>query len=159
MAVYLKIPDIKGGATEDNHKEWIKVDSLQFAVTRNLKNPFGAATNRESGHPTVSEIHVTKPMDNSSLDLWAWAVDDFNTKTVKVDVVSTAKSKEPFATYSLENCVISGYQVSASGEAMPHESFSLNFTKIEKKFMQVSGTMKGGSPVTKGFDLTLGKKT
>jgi type VI secretion system secreted protein Hcp len=158
MAVFLFIPDIKGGATEKKHEGWVKVDSLQFGVGRSLSNPFGAATSREAGQPTVSEVHVTKPMDNASIALFGWSVAQFDAKKVKIDVVSTGR-EEPFTTYTLENAVISGYSVSSSGESMPSESISLNFTKIEERFVQIGADMKPGSPVVKGFDLATGRAT
>ena len=45
----------------------MKVDSLQFGVGRSLNDPYGHATSREAGFPKVSEVHVTKNMDNSSV--------------------------------------------------------------------------------------------
>jgi type VI secretion system secreted protein Hcp len=157
MAVFVKIFDITGGATEKKHVGWIKVDSMQFGVSRSLNNPLGAATSREAGHPSVSEVHVTKPMDNSSIELFGWAVSKFDAKKVQVDVVSTGR-EDAFTTYTLENAVISGYTVSTAGESMPSESISFNFTKIEEKFIPVDEKMKAGSPVVKGYDLGTGRE-
>lgn len=158
MAVFVNIPGIKGGATEKNHKDWIKVESLQFGVGRSLNNPLGAATSREAGQPNVSEIHVTKPMDNSSIELFGWSVSKFDAKQIKIDIVSTGRDT-PFATYQVDNAVISGYSVAASGDSMPKESISFNFTKIEEKFIQIGADMKPGSPIHKGYDLALGQAT
>jgi len=158
MALYLKIPGIKGGATEKNHEGWVKVDSLQFGVGRSLNQPTGAATSREAGQPNVSEVHVTKPMDNSSIELFGWSVSKFDAKKVIVDVVSTGRD-DAFTTYTLDNAVISGYSVSASGDSMPSESISFNFTKIEEKFTQIGADMKAGSPVVKGYDLATARQT
>jgi type VI secretion system secreted protein Hcp len=158
MAVFLFIPGVKGGATEKKHEGWVKVDSLQFGVGRSLNNPLGAATSREAGQPNVSEIHVSKPMDNSSIELFGWSVSKFDAKQVKVDVVSTGR-EDPFTTYTLENAVISGYSVSVAGDSMPSESISFNFTKIEEKFTQIGADMKAGSPVVKGYDLAVGRQT
>ena len=60
MAVYVQIPNVTGGATEQNHTGWIQMDSLQFGVARSLNNPLGHATSREAGQPTVSEIIAPK---------------------------------------------------------------------------------------------------
>lgn len=158
MAIFLFIPGIKGGATEKKHEGWVKVDSLQFGVGRSLNNPLGAATSREAGQPNVSEIHVSKPMDNSSIELFGWSVSKFDAKQVKVDIVSTGR-EDPFTTYTMENAVISGYSVSVAGDSMPSESISFNFTKIEEKFTQIGADMKPGSPVVKGYDLAVGRQT
>jgi type VI secretion system secreted protein Hcp len=157
MAVFLQIPGIKGGATEKNHEGWVKVDSLSFGVSRGISMPLGAARDREAGLPNVSEVHVTKSMDQSSIELFGWSVSKYDAKKVKVDIVSTGRD-EPYTTYTLDNAIVSGYQVSAAGDSMPMESVSLNFTKIEERFVPVGADMKPGSPVNKGFDLATGKQ-
>jgi len=159
MAVYVYIPDIKGGVTEKGHKDWVKVDSLQFGVGRSLNDPYGHATSREAGCPKVSEVHVTKNMDNSSILLFGWAVGKFDAKQVKIDVVSTGRGSDPFTTYTLDNAVISGYSIASHGESLPTESITLNFTKIVERFVTIGADMKGGDPITKGFDLALGTPT
>jgi len=154
--VYLKIPGINGGATEDNHKQWIALDSMQFGVGRHISTPVGVGTGREAGVPQVSEVLVTKPMDESSIELFGWSVAKYDAKKLNIDIVTTGR-KTPFTTYELENAVISGYSVSSGGDGMPHESISLNFTKITEKFTPVDAAMKEQSPVTKGFDIALSK--
>jgi len=156
MAVYLKIDGINGGATEKSHNQWIKVDSLQFGVGRSLNDPYGHATSREAGFPKVSEVHVTKNMDNSSILLFGWAVGKFDAKPVKIDVVSTGRGDTPFTTYQLTNAVISGYSIASHGEALPTESITFNFTKIVENFTTINPDMTPGQPINKGFDLALG---
>ena len=156
MAVYVKIDGIDGGATEKGHKQWIKVDSLQFGVGRSLNDPYGHATSREAGFPKVSEVHVTKTMDNSSIHLFGWACGKFDAKLVKVDVVSTGRGDDPFTQYQLENAVISGYSIASHGESLPTESITFNFTKIMEKFITINPDMTKGQPINKGFDLALG---
>jgi type VI secretion system secreted protein Hcp len=158
MAVYVQIPNITGGATEQNHTGWIQMDSLQFGVARALNNPLGHATSREAGQPTVSEIHCTKAMDSASIELFGWSVSKFDAKDVKIDVVSTGRTDAPFASYTLNNAVISGYSVSAAGNSQPTESISFNFTKISEKYVSYGADNKTiTATVVKGYDLAIGK--
>ena len=159
MAVFLFIPNIKGGATEKNHEGWVKVDSLQFGVGRHLNDPYGHASSRETGFPKVSEVHVTKGMDTASIELFGWSVGKFDAKDVKVDIVSTGRGDTPFTTYTLANAVISGYSIAAGRDGLPTESISFNFTKLEERFVPVDANMKAGNPVSKGFDLATGQPT
>jgi type VI secretion system secreted protein Hcp len=156
MAIYLKIDKINGGATEKNHKEWIKLESLQFGVSRAVSMTVGHATSREAGQPSISEIHVTKPMDNASIDLFGWSVSKYDAKTLKIDIVSTGR-EDAYATYTLEKAVISGYSMSTGAEDHPHESISFSFIKIEEKFTPVGADQTAGKPVVKGYDIELGK--
>src|SRR5271165_570142 len=158
MSVYVQIPGVTGGATETNHVGWIPVDSLQFGVGRALNNPLGHATSREAGQPNVSEVHVTKSMDSASIELFGWSVSSFATKKVQVDVTSTGRTDKPFATYSLDNAVISGYSISAPRDGSITESISFNFTKITEKFTSYGADNTTVlATVVKGYDLALGK--
>ncbi|HMK85627.1 MAG TPA: type VI secretion system tube protein Hcp, partial [Steroidobacteraceae bacterium] len=140
---------------------WIMVDSLQFGVARNLNNPLGHATSREAGQPNVSEIHCTKSMDNASIELFGWSVAEFLTKKLQIDVTSTGRTDKPFASYTLTNCVISGYSVSCAGtNAQPTESLSFNFTQLEMKYVTYGAdNVTPTSTVVKGYDLALGQPT
>ncbi len=156
MAIYVNIPSIKGSATEKNHEGWLKVDSFQFGVGRAISSPVGGGTNREASQPSVSEITISKPMDNSSIELFGWSVAKFDAKTVKIDLVSAGRD-DPFTQYELTNAVISGYSVSGGAEGMPHETISFNFTKIQDKFTPVGADQKAGTPVIKTYDIALAK--
>jgi type VI secretion system secreted protein Hcp len=156
MSVYLYIPKINGGVTEKNHKQWIQVDSMQFGVHRNVRSDIGRATDRETGAPTVSEVSFAKTMDESSIELFGWAVAKWDAKECKIDIVSTGRD-DPFTTYKLTDAVISSYSVSSPSEGTPMEMLTLNFTKIEKKFTPIGADMKPGTPVTKVYDLATAK--
>jgi type VI secretion system secreted protein Hcp len=157
MAVFLKVPGIDGGVTEQDHETWIRLDSMQFGVGRRISTPFGAATGREAGAPTVSEIHISKPMDQSSIELFGWSLARYEAKRLKLDVVTTGR-KDPFTTYELENAVIANYSVMGGPEGVPREMISLSFTRITEKFTPLRPDMVLGSPVTKGFDLATSRE-
>ncbi len=154
MSLYLKIPGINGGATEKNHKQWIALDSMQFGVGRHITTPVGVGTGREAGVPQVSEVLVTKPKDESSIEIFGWSVAAYDAKLLTIHVVTTGKD-DPVTQYDMENTVVSGYSVSCAGEGMPTESISLNFTKLTEKFTPSGADNKNASPVTKGFDIAL----
>jgi type VI secretion system secreted protein Hcp len=159
MAVYLKIPDINGGATEANHKNWIRLESLQFGVSRNVSMRAGDLSDREKSQPSISEFHCTKHMDASSSDLFAWSVSSYNAKDCVVHVVSTGRSSDPFVQYTLTNAVISGYSVSSHGEAAPAESFTLSYTKIEQTYNKTGPNQQSSGPARVIFDIAALQKT
>jgi type VI secretion system secreted protein Hcp len=47
-----------------------------------------------------------------------------------------ARSEETYMTVTMENVLISSYSVSGSSDGVPMESFSLNYTKIEIKYLE-----------------------
>jgi type VI secretion system secreted protein Hcp len=148
--------DIKGDVTAEGHAGWLEVNSFQWGVGRGISSPTGASADRESSAPSVSEIVVTKSTDIASVKLVNEAFQGEGVKVV-IDFCKTDKGVlEVYMTYTLEDCMISGYSVSSGGDR-PTESLSLNFTKVEYKNIGMSDTGGTGSPETVTYDLALGK--
>ncbi len=157
MAVYLKYEGIDGEATHEKHTKWIEVQSLQFGVGRGISTPTGGATNRESSQPSVSEVVITKMLDNSSTALFAESVTGTVGKKVEIHLVNTGDPGDTYVEYTLTDSLISGYSVSSGGDR-PSESISINFTKIEFKFTAFDAKNKTASPMVVGYNMATGKK-
>lgn len=151
MAIYMEIEDITGNVTEEGHADWIEVDSLQWGVGRAISSAIGRSSDRESSQPSISEISITKLMDESSPDLFTEACTG-DGKTVTIDFCKTGTEVETYMQYELENCMISGYSVSSGGDR-PQESISLSFTKITMTYTptEIDGTL--GDPIPAGYDM------
>jgi type VI secretion system secreted protein Hcp len=133
VPIYMKFGDITGGVTTDGYKGWIELDSAQFGVSRNITS--GArGQQREGSAPNISEIVVTKVEDQSSSELFKEAVGSRHGNKVEIKFSTTSKNKtETYLTLELSDCAISSYNLSGHGgdeHSHPHESLSLNFTKI-----------------------------
>lgn len=156
MPIYMNYNDIKGDVTADGHDKWIEVNSFQWGVGRGISSPTGASADRESSAPSVSEIVVTKATDISSPKLLNDAYQGEGVKVV-IDFCKTDKGKlEVYMTYTLEDCMISGYSISSGGDR-PTESLSLNFTKIEFKNFPNKDKGDTGEPEAITFDMALAK--
>ena len=156
MAVYMKFGDIKGNVTEAEHTNWIEINSLQWGVGRGISTPTGSAQNREASSPSVSEVVITKEMDGSSTGLFLESVKGTKGTEVKIDLVQTGDPSRTFTRYTLTNALVSGYSVSSGGDR-PSESISLNFTKIEFKYIPSKAENAQETPVTVAFDLATAK--
>jgi type VI secretion system secreted protein Hcp len=153
MPIYMKYQDISGSVTEQGHVKWIELDSFHWGVGRAIGTAARGAISREHSETSISEITVTKRMDNASPKLFLDAVAGKLNNKVKIDFTTTHKGKmEVFLKYELEDTGVSGYSVSSGGD-MPVESLSLNFTKITNTFTGLDPALSG-SPETVGFDLT-----
>ena len=157
MAVYLKYEGLDGEATHEKHTKWIEVQSLQFGVGRGISTPTGATTNRESSQPSVSEVVITKMLDNSSTALFAESVTGTAGKKVEIHLVNTGDPGDTYVEYTLTDSLISGYSVSSGGDR-PSESISINFTKIEFKFTAFDAKNKTASPMVVGYNMATGTK-
>lgn len=159
MPIYIKYGDIKGDVTAEGHKGtegWVEVNSFQFGVGRGISSPTGGSSDRESSAPSVSEIVVTKPMDKSS---YRWLEESLygEGQAVTIDFCKTDKGKlEVYASYTLEDCMVSGYSVNSGGDR-PSESLSLNFTKVIFNFSEMGAKNDKGETPKTGWDIAAAK--
>lgn len=158
MAIYLEFEGVKGNVTADGYKDHIGVLSFQFGVGRGISMEAGNMSNRESSRPSVSEVTLTKAADNSATALFKEAVTGSAGKKVVVKFVRTGADKvQEYMDYTLENCLISGYSVSADGEGEPMETITLSFSKVMINYNDHDATNKSASPQRVGYDLATAK--
>ncbi|MFO1159795.1 MAG: type VI secretion system tube protein Hcp [Reyranellaceae bacterium] len=129
MAIYMKFGDVKGQVTTDGFKDWIELNSFQYGVNRSVTSGAGGA-GREGAHPHISEIVVTKVFDAASPKLYQDSVAGTFSSKVEIKLTTTTKNKvDTYLAVELTDCGVSSYSTSSGGDT-PHESLSLNFTKI-----------------------------
>lgn len=155
MAIYVQIgkkDEIKGNVSSKGHENWIEVNSFQFGCGRSVPMMVGRQTEREASHPSLSEVTLTKLMDDSSPYLFQEALKGVG-KQVTIHVTKTGVNQlDNVVEYILGDAMISGYSVSSGGDA-PSESVSLAYTKIEMKYFQWDESHKKASQVPVSYDL------
>ena len=68
MPAYVKIGDIKGEATDQDHKDWIIIESMSSAISRSI--PSGAKDQqRTKGETVLADINLVRQLDKSSTKL------------------------------------------------------------------------------------------
>jgi type VI secretion system secreted protein Hcp len=159
MAIYMKYtsPNIEGGVTTTGFEKQIEINSFQFGIGRGVGSPTGGATNREATTPSVSEITLTKVLDEASGNLIKEAYSGAGAATALISFTRTDKGGAvTYLQITLTDTMLSGYSISSGGDK-PSESISLNFTKIETKIIpqNADGTPGTAFPVT--YDLALQK--
>lgn len=158
MAIYIQYEGIKGNTTADGYKDHLTVNSVQFGVGRGISMEPGNLSNREATRPTISEITVTKVADTSSTALFKEAVTGSAGKKVVIKFVQTGSDKLiEYMTYTLEDCLVSGYSISADSEGDPMESISLSFAKVMVNYNDFDKSNKSANPQRVGYDLTTAK--
>ncbi len=160
MAIYMNFnaKKIKGNVTAAGYEDWIELDSMQFGVGRGISMEVGNMANREATRPSLSEIVVTKMMDNASGGLFKESLTGVEGVVVQIHIVQTGAQKvEKFAAYELTDVLISSYSCSASGGGAPHESISLSYSKIVADLQGADKTNKNGQNMKVGYDLTTAK--
>ena len=157
MSIYMKVDGIKGKVTAKGHEEWIDVSSMQWGVGRAISSAVGTSADREASKPSISEVSVTKLMDESSPMIFTEACVGKG-KLVTIDLCTVGTDQiNTYMSYELEECMISGYSVSSGGDR-PSESISLSFTKMTMKFTPYDKNGKPTSPLPAGYDMATGTK-
>ncbi len=133
MPAYIKIGDIQGESNDQDHKDWIQVETMNSAIHRAI--PPGARDQaRARGQTSIADIAVVKKVDKSSVKLQEACAAGKPFEEVEIHFCMTAGSKqEPFLKYKLKNVILSSYSIHASADSNqePTEELTLNFIEAE----------------------------
>ncbi len=150
MAIYMQIEGIDGPVTESGHAKWIQVGSFNWGVGRPIVTEPGRIADRANTKPSFGEISISKVYDAASPKIFSWSTVGAGKKIV---FHFTKEDGSNYLEVTLESVLASGYSISAAGDGDPHESMSLNYTKIEIKRIPYDKDNKAGTPVPVGYDL------
>lgn len=146
MPIYMNYEGISGSVTAKGFEKNIELESCQIGQHRTTNSSTGNGANREASTPQISEIVITKSLDQSSNSLFR---ETLSGKGKKVKIVFVNTGNVPYLTIELENVLISSYSVSGHGGGAsndrPTESLSLNFTKITFT-AGTEGNLRSGQP-------------
>ncbi len=127
MAIYAKLPNIKGEVTLIDYPGWVELSSLQFGVT-NTAAPAGGGSG--TGKPSASDINLTKTLDTVIVPVLRDLLVGATLSPVLIAFTSVdADATTEYLRYTASGVVLTGYSL-ATGGARPTESLSLHFSKI-----------------------------
>jgi type VI secretion system secreted protein Hcp len=151
MPAFVKLGDIQGEATDQDHKNWIIIQSMSAPIFRSI--PEGAKDQqRTKGETTLGDIVLVRELDKSSTKLAEACANGTFFPEVEIHFCSTVKNKqEPYLTYKMKNVIVSSYSfhAQASGSPLPSEEVTLGFTEIEWNYIVLDpqdGSKKGNVP-------------
>jgi type VI secretion system secreted protein Hcp len=151
MPAFMKLGDIKGEATDQDHKDWIIIESMSSPIYRSI--PEGAKDQqRTKGDTTLGDVVVVRQLDKSSTKLQEACANGTFFKEVEIHFCTTVKNKqEPYLKYKLENVIVTSYSFhgNANGSPLPTEQVTLGYTKVDWNYIVVdpaTGDRKGNVP-------------
>jgi type VI secretion system secreted protein Hcp len=145
--MYARFDGVEGESVDDNHKDWIDLDSFSWGLHKAMVGATGQT--RRSGVTTVEDIVVTKKLDKASPKLAEALSNGEIFKEVEIHLCASYGfgGSQTFVVYKLKNVMVSSYEVggSAWGDAVPTESISLNFEEVKQTYVEydASGTPQG----------------
>jgi type VI secretion system secreted protein Hcp len=157
MAIYMKYssPDIKGGVKTTGFEDQTEILSFSYGIARQVGSAVGGGTNREKSVPSVTDISLVKMEDEASGMLMQEAYSGKGKATVIISFVRTdAGGGEAYLQYTLSNVMLTSWSAGGSSDDRPQETFSLNFTKIETKYITQNVDAEGGDSFPVTYDLT-----
>lgn len=149
---FLKIDGIEGESSDAGHRNEIEIQSFSWGVS----SPRDVATGQSSGKRQHKPFTITKELDKSS-PLLAKAVAT-GQHIPRAVLTGRAPDGHEFEVMSFFDVFVGDFMQSGDNGSKPMESISLNFTKIEFKYVPQGADGKPGTPVTTGWDLATAKK-
>lgn len=157
MPAFMKLGDIKGDATDQDHKDWILIESMSSPIHRSI--PQGARDQQRSrGETTLGDVVVVRQLDKSSPKMQENCANGTPVKEVEIHFCTQAKNKqEPYLIYKLKDVIITSYSAhaNASGSPMPSEEITLGYSAVEWTYVVIDPKelTKKGQVVAK-FDVS-----
>lgn len=156
--MFLKLDGVDGESADHKHKG--EIDLVSFSL--GASQPVSSATGGGSGAGKVHmhDLELTHKVDKSSPKLMLACATGQHIKQGVLSVRKAGGEQQDFIILTLTDILVSS--VNATGRegttAVPHESFSLNFSKIvfDYKEQKADGSM--GGTVTAGWDVKANKK-
>ena len=159
---FLKIEGIDGESLDDKHKNWIEIQSYSMGVSQmggGSRSSSGAASAQRAD---FSDFAVVKYLDKTSPKLFQHCADGKHIPTITLQLHRATGEKQKYMEYKLSDVIVSSYQPGGSpqgGDALPVESVSFNFGKIELIYTATDQkTGKGAGDVAAGWSLVENKK-
>lgn len=154
MAIFLKIigREIKGEGSAKGFEGAISISSFQFGAGIGVHTTMGSTTNRVAGQASLSEITLTKNLDETSPSIFSALCQGESFPKMSIHfLIAIGKDdtgNNEYLTYNLENVIFSGWSQSSGGDR-PQESISLNFSKITMLYKTEveAGKLEGKAPI------------
>ncbi len=159
MALFIKFDGVDGECKDKDHKAWSDLQAMSWS----LHKAGGGATGqtRRRGVATVNDIVATKEFDKSSPKLAESILSGKVFPKVEIhDTTTYGEGRATFLKYELKNVMVSSYQIGAAGggDAVPTESFSLNFEEIKNTYVEYDAAGKKKGNVEFGWKVEEGEK-
>jgi type VI secretion system Hcp family effector len=159
MALYIKFDGIEGEAQDKDHKAWTDLQSLSWGLSKSGEGATGQT--RRRGVVTVHDMSCTKEVDKSTPKLAEAVCSGKVFPKVEIhDTATYGDARATFLKFELKNVAITSQDMSAAGggDAVPVESFSLNFEEVKQTYVQYDSAGKSKGSVEMSWKVEEGTK-
>jgi type VI secretion system secreted protein Hcp len=159
MAVdyFLKIDGVPGESTDDKHKGEIDVESWSWGETQSGTSAAGGGGG--AGKVSMQDFHFVMRLNKASPKLMLACATGEHLKSATLVCRKAGGDQQEYMKIVMSDLLVSSYQTGgSSGDVVPIDQISLNFSKIEYEYKPQKADGSLDSPVKTGYDLKLNKK-
>ena len=149
--MFIKIDGIKGSSSDDDHKEWIEVESMQGGMSLPFTGGRSGTGHASSGGGTVDPISFVKQFDAASVKLMEFCLNGTSIKEINIHVCRTINKKlKTYWEAKITEGVILNVNQNFNENMEPTEAFTINGATFEWKYTQMDkeGKVKGEPKTT-----------
>lgn len=136
--MFIEISDIKGDATEEKHKDWIILESATWNVERAVEMTDLGSTQRGHANSNFGKVELASQMGMASNDLMVAVANG----TVRPKIImhwcragdSASEGLLVYSIWTMKNVIVDSYNISASADGIPEETWTLAYTAIEHEY-------------------------
>ena len=154
---FLKIDGIQGESGDQTHKNEIQLESWSFGETQGGTMAFGGGGG--AGKVQMQDFHFVMKVNKSTPKLMLACADGQHIKNAILTCRKAGKEQVEFLKWTFSDLLVSSFQTSGSGsgDVLPMDQISFNFTKVESEYKEqkADGTLMG--PIKTHYDLKLSK--
>jgi type VI secretion system secreted protein Hcp len=148
---FLKIDGIQGESRDDRHKDEIDIESFSWGETQSGTLAVGGGGG--SGKVSMQDFHFAMPVNKASPALFLACAQGDHIKNAILTCRKAGKDQQEFLKVTMNDVLVSSFQIGGAGGAVPIDQISLNFAKIEVEYQEQDATGKLVGSIKKWFDL------
>lgn len=153
---FLKIDGIPGESPDDKHKDEIQLETWSWGETQGGSHAAGGGGG--VGKVAMQDFNFSMVINKASPLLFLACAQGKSIKEALLTCRQAGGKQEEYLKVKFTELLISSYQTGGSGEAVkPIESITFNFTRIDMTYAPQKTDGGSGPPITKWYDLKLGK--
>lgn len=154
---FLKIDTIKGESKDSKHKDEIDVESWSWGENNAGGHAYGGGGG--AGKVSMQDFHFVMRTCKATPELMLACAEGRHIKEATLTCRKAGKEQQEYLKIKFSDLLISSYQTGgSSGEVVPMDQVSFNYSKIEYEYspQKADGTLD--SPVKSGWNLKENKK-
>jgi type VI secretion system secreted protein Hcp len=154
---FLKIDGIKGEAPDEKHKDEIELTSFAWGATNAGDHSAGGGGG--AGKVSMQDFHFTMKVNKSSPNLMQHCCTGKHIPGALLTVRKAGGTQLEFMKVKFSDLIISSFQTgaSSSGDVLPNDQITFNFTKIEYDYCAQKKDGSLEAPVNGKYDIKLQK--